>query len=146
MKKWVIIVTAVLSWGMLLASGCRHAHNKGEQLDIVFDYLEEALDLDKAQQVKLAEIKKEWTEKLAVFKESREKMHPIFKEQLASAQIDKAVIKQAISAHRRQLDEAIDLAVDHLAEFHALLTPAQRQKLLGKLEKIEKWHGCGGKQ
>jgi periplasmic protein CpxP/Spy len=146
MKKWVIIFTALLSGGMLLFGGCRHGQNKGEQLEFVFDYFEEVLDLDKAQAVKLAEIKKELMEKLTAFRESREKMHPIFKGQLASVRIDKAVIKQAVSEHRRQLDDAIDVAIDRLAEFHALLTPEQRQKLINKLEKMEKWHGCGEKQ
>lgn len=144
MKKWAIILTTLLTGGsLLLFNGCRHGHNKAQQLEFVFDYLEEVLDLDKAQQEKLAAIKKELTVKLAALKDTREKLHPMLKEQLASEKINTTVIKQAANEHRLQLDGAIDLAVDRLAEFHALLTPAQREKLVVKLEKMEKWHKCG---
>jgi len=122
-----------------LFGGCRHGHNQAEHLDFVFNYLEDVLDLDTVQQAKLAEIKKELTAKADSLKASREKMQPIFKEQLAADKIDTKVIKEAIAVHRQQLDGVIDLAIDRLAEFHALLTPAQRQKLLAKLEK---WHKC----
>lgn len=140
MKKWAIIITTLLTGStMLLFGGCRHGHHKTEHIDFVIDYLEEVLDLDTVQQTKLTEIRKELTEKLATLRNSRHKMQPMLKEQLAGENIDKNVIKQAIAEHRQELDSLIDLAVDRLAEFHGLLTPAQRQKLIVKLEK---WHKC----
>ncbi|MFH0780643.1 MAG: Spy/CpxP family protein refolding chaperone [Pseudomonadota bacterium] len=140
MKKWAIIITTLLTGGsMLLFGGCRHGHNRAEHIDFVIDYLEEVLDLDTVQQAKLAEIRKELTEKLATLKDSRQKIQPMLKEQLVAEMVDTKVIKQAIAQHRQELDSMIDLAVDRLAEFHAILTPAQRQKLITKLEK---WHNC----
>jgi periplasmic protein CpxP/Spy len=140
MKKLAIIVTTIFAaGGLLLFGGCRHGQHREGHIDLVIDYLEEVLDLDSAQQAKLAEIKKELLAKTMVLKDSREKMRPMVKEQLAAEKIDTKVIKQAIAEHRLQLDAVLDLAVDRLAEFHALLTPAQRQKLIAKLEK---WHNC----
>lgn len=140
MKKWAIIITTLLTGStMLLFGGCRHGQHKAEHIDFVIDYLEEVLDLDTVQQTKLAEIRKELTEKLAILKNSRQKMQPILKEQLAGEKVDTKVIKQAIAQHRQELDGVIDLTVDRLAEFHALLTSAQRQKLIAKLDK---WHSC----
>jgi Spy/CpxP family protein refolding chaperone len=140
MKKWAIIITTLLAGGsLLLFGGCRHGHHKAEHIDFIIDYLEEVLDLDTSQQAKLAEIRKELTTKMETLKDSREKMHPIVKEQLAAEKIDTKVIKQAIALHRQELDSVIDLAVDRFAEFHAILTSGQRQKLIAKLEK---WHKC----
>lgn len=143
MKKWAIgIVTMFAASSLLLFSGCRNGtHNREARIDFVIDYLEEALDLDTPQLAKLAEIRNELTAELVTLQESRKKMQPMFKEQLASEKIDTAVVKQAIDEHRRQFDRLFDLAIERLAEFHAALTPAQRQKLLAKLEKMEKWHG-----
>lgn len=140
MKKWAIIITTILAGGsMLLFGGCRHGHHKAEHIDFVIDYLEETLNLDAPQKAKLADIRKELTAKVETLKDSREKMRPMVKEQLAAEKIDTKVIKQAIALHRQDLDSVIDLAVDRLAEFHAILTPAQRQKLIAKLEKL---HNC----
>ncbi len=140
MKKLAIIITTILASGsMLLFGGCRHGHNKAEHIEFVIDYFEETLDLDAAQKTKLAEIRKELTAKMETLKDSREKMRPMVKEQLAAEKVDVKVIKQAITLHRQDLDSVIDLTVDRLAEFHAVLTPVQRQKLIAKLEK---WHNC----
>ncbi len=138
MKKWAIIITTILAGGsMLLFGGCRQGHHRAEHIDFVIDYLEETLSLDAAQKTKLGEIRKELTAKMETLKDSKEKMQPMFKEQLAAEKVDSKVIKQAIALHRQDLDSVIDLAVDRFAEFHAILTPAQRQKLISKLEK---WH------
>lgn len=140
MKKLAIIISTILVGGsLLLFGGCRHGHHKAEHIDFVVDYLEEVLDLNTTQKTKLAEIRKELTAKAATLKDSREKLRPMVKEQLAAEKADTTVIKQAIALHRQDLDSVVDLAVDRLAEFHAILTPAQRQKLITKLEK---WHCC----
>ncbi|MDP3480536.1 MAG: Spy/CpxP family protein refolding chaperone [Desulfoprunum sp.] len=143
MKKWAIVIVTLLTGGsLLLFGGCKHGlQGKEARIDFIIDYLEEVLDLDTHQQAKLAEIRKELTAELVVLQESRKKMYPLFKEQLASEKIDTAVVKQAIGEHRQQFDRVFDLAIERLAEFHAILTPAQRQKLLAKLEKMEKSHG-----
>jgi Spy/CpxP family protein refolding chaperone len=142
MKKLAIILTTVLiGGGLLLSGGCRHGHyNKDSHIEFVIDYLDEVLDLDPTQQALLAEIKKELAAKHIALLDSREKMHPLIKQQLTADRIDTTVVKEAIGEHRRQLDQIIDLAVDRFAEFHASLTPEQRQKLIAKLEKMKKWH------
>lgn len=142
MKKWGIIITTLLmAGGLLLFGGCRHGHKDDQaHVDFVIDYLGEVLDLDQAQQEKLEKIRMELTPRIAALRDARQKMHPMVKEQLAAERIDTGAVKEAIGEHRRQLDQVIDLAVDRFAEFHAILTPEQRQKLIAKLEKMEKWH------
>lgn len=144
MKKTAFLVTTLLLGGsLLLFGGCKHGQgDKEAHLDFVADYLDAVLDLDATQQAQLDEIKQELLTELQGLQASRKKMHPLIKEQLAGAQIDTAVVKRAIGEHRQQLDRIVDLAIDRLAAFHGTLTPEQRQKLIERLEKMEKRHGC----
>ena len=144
MKKTALLVTTfLLGFSLLLFGGCRHAQGgKEAHLDFVIDYLDAVLDLDATQQAQLDGIKQELLTELEGLEASRKEMRPMLREQLAAAQIDTAVVKQAIADHRRQLDRIAELAVDRLAEFHATLTPEQRQKLIERLDKMEKRHSC----
>jgi Spy/CpxP family protein refolding chaperone len=49
-------------------------------------------------------------------------------------------MKALIAQKREHMTEIIDLAVDRLAEFHATLTPEQREKLVAKLEYFHEKH------
>lgn len=144
MKKTAFLVTTfLLGASLLLFGGCKHGQgDKEAHLDFVVDYLDAVLDLDATQQAQLDGIKQELLTELQGLQASRKEMHPLIKEQLAGAQIDTAVVKQAIGEHRRQLDRIVDMAVDRVAAFHATLSPEQRQKLIERLEKMEKRHGC----
>jgi len=142
MKKLTIIIAMVLvSGGLLFLGGCRHEHKDIQgRIGFAIDYLDEVLDLDQAQQAKLEAIRKELMPHFLALQKSRKEMHPMFREQLASETIDTEVVRQAISEHSRKFSDVIDLCIDRFAEFHAMLSPEQRQKLLAKLDKFEKWH------
>lgn len=142
-KLTILIATLLLGGSMLLFNGCKHGHlDKESHIEFAIDYLNDILDLNESQQAQLESIKKDLVPEFTVLQETRQKMHPMLKEQLASEKIDTAVVKQAIADHRLQLDQVIDHVVDRFAEFHATLSPEQRNKLIGKLEKMEKWHNC----
>jgi hypothetical protein len=49
-------------------------------------------------------------------------------------------VKAVIAEHRAQMDEAVDLIVDRMVEFHKTLTPEQKEKLVAKIETSKKWH------
>jgi hypothetical protein len=40
-----------------------------------------------------------------------------------------------------ELDDMISMFADRLVEFHQMLTPEQRTKLLAEIEKHEEWRG-----
>lgn len=144
MKKTAFLVTTFLLGGILLLfGGCKHGQgDKEAHLDFVVDYLDAVLDLDATQQAQLDGIKQELLTELQGLQASRKEMHPLIKAQLAEPQIDTAVVKQAIGEHRRQLDRIVDMAIDRVAAFHATLSPEQRQKLIERLDKMAKRHGC----
>jgi Spy/CpxP family protein refolding chaperone len=70
----------------------------------------------------------------------KESMHAELVAQLRSEEIDQARVKAVVAEHRAQMDEIVDLVVLHMAEFHRTLTPAQKEKLISKIETFKKWH------
>jgi len=141
-KASYIALIAVLFSGLLAFTGCRrHRPQKGAAFMV--DYMAEVLDLDDVQMETLEQIKEEILEKAEQMRDDGKAIHKAVMVQLGSDVIDKEQLKKAIAKHRAQMDEMIEITVDRLAEFHQLLTPEQKAKLVGKLEKFEKWHRHG---
>ncbi len=141
-KASYIALIAVLFSGLLVFNGCRRNRpQKGAAFMV--DYMAEVLDLNDVQMETLEQIKEEILAKAEHMRSDGKAMHKEAMVQLGSDVIDKEQLKKAIANHRVQMDEMVDLAVDRLAEFHQLLTPEQKSKLVGKLEKFEKWHRHG---
>jgi Spy/CpxP family protein refolding chaperone len=135
----VISAIAVLGLGSALFIGCRHGGpNRGAAF--MMDYLTEALDLNEAQQAKADAIKDEILAKAQAMHPDKKQMHDEIKAQLGNAEIDITRVKELVVEHRAKMDEMIDLVVNRVAEFHRTLSPEQRDKLIAKLEKFEKWH------
>ena len=141
-KASYILMIAVLLSGLLAFTGCRR-HKPYKSVEFMVDYAAEVLDLNDVQMEALERIKEDILAKAKEMRDDGKAMHQEVMAQLGSDVIDKDQLKTAIANHRAQMDEMIDLAVDRLAEFHQLLTPEQKAKLVGKLEKFEKWHRHG---
>jgi len=56
-------------------------------------------------------------------------------------QIDQEDINRLVDTHRQRMDEMIAFAGDRVIEFHALLTPAQREKLAKEIENHQPGRG-----
>ena len=133
------VLIAVLGVGSLVFVGCRHpGHQRGAAF--MMDYMAEALDLTVAQQTMANTYKDEILTMVKTKHSEKKKMHDELKTQLSSDTIDTVRVKTLIAEHRAGMDDVIDLAVDRIAEFHATLSPEQREKLVEKLEKFEKKH------
>ena len=133
------VLIAVLGVGSLVFVGCRHpGHQRGAAF--MMDYMAEALDLTEAQQTMANSYKDEILVKIRSKHSDKKEMHAELKRQLSGSTIDTVRVKTLIAEHRAGMDDVIDLAVDRMAEFHATLSPEQREKLVGKLEKFEKKH------
>ena len=141
-KASYIALIAVLFSGLLTFSGCRR-HRPQKGAEFMVDYMTEVLDLNDVQMETLEQIKEEILEKAEQMRADGKATHKEVMTQLGSDVIDKEQLKKAIANHRSQMDEMVDLAVDRLVEFHQLLTPEQKAKLVSKLEKFKKWHRHG---
>lgn len=133
------VLIAVLGVGSLVFVGCRHpGHHRGAAF--MMDYMAESLDLTEAQQRMANSYKDEILAKIKTKHSEKKEIHQELKHQLSSDTIDTVRVKTLIAEHRAGMDDVIDLAVDRIAEFHATLSPEQREKLVSKLEKFEKKH------
>ena len=135
----IIALIAVLGVGSAVFVGCQHrGHQRGAAF--MMDYMAEALDLTEAQQTMANSYKDEILAKIETRHSEKKNMHDELKRQLSSDSMDTVRVKTLIAEHRAGMDDVIDLVVDRIAEFHATLSPEQREKLVSKLEKFEKKH------
>ena len=130
----IIVLTALALCSLFLFTGCKKHGYKGA---FALDYIAETLDLTEVQEEQLDSIKEEVFAEIGRIRQEKEPMHNTLKNQLTSENIDKEVIRQLIQNHRAKMDPVIALAVDRLSNFHATLSPAQREKLAEKLEDFE---------
>ena len=135
----IIAVVAFIGIGSVFFVGCQHrGHQRGAAF--MMDYMAEALDLTETQQAMANSYKDEILAKVKAKHSEKKKMHDELKAQLSSDTIDTVRVKALVTEHRAGMDDVIDLIVDRVAEFHATLSPEQREKLVSKLEKFEKRH------
>jgi Spy/CpxP family protein refolding chaperone len=139
-KGLYLSIIAVLVLGIAGLAGCRR-HSPQQKAEFIMDYVSESLDLNAGQQAHLEQIKDELMEKGLQMHADKAAMHEEFVAQLRSEEIDPDRIKAMVAERRAKMDELIDLGIVRLAEFHKTLTPAQREKLVVKLENFKKWHG-----
>lgn len=136
-KKWFITFAVTIISSLLLFTACKQHPSKGA---FAIDYISEAIDLTAEQQENLDSIRTEIMDQVEQMHEDKTSMHDSIKAQLGSESIDKEVIRQLIATHRTKMDNVIDLTIDRLAEFHSELSYEQKEKLIAKLEKFEKYH------
>ena len=134
-----VVAVLVIGLGSALFIGCRHdGPHKGAAF--MMDYMTEALDLNEDQQAKATAYKDEILTKVSSMRSEKKQMHDEIKAQLSSPEINTTRVKELVAEHRAGMDEVVDLVVNRIADFHRTLSPEQRDKLVAKLEKFEKWH------
>lgn len=142
MVKRIALISLIGALGLGAASfmgGCRHgAPHKGAVL--MMDYLTEALDLNEEQQTLAESYRDEILSRVLAARSEKQALHDEIKAQLGSEAIDTTRMKSLLAEHRAKMDDVVELAVDRVAEFHQVLTPEQRRKLVSKLEKFDAWH------
>lgn len=137
-KKGIFTTTLLTLFSLLIFSGCK-GHRPREAF--VLDYISEALDLTKEQEQAMESIKEEFLTEMETMQGDREQMYAELKTQLLGESIDKTLLRHLLMEHRKKTDTLVELAIERLSDFHADLTPQQRDKLVAKLEKFEKHHG-----
>ena len=148
---------AVLAF-VLAAAGCekggergRFGMRPGRHLDAgraerMVKIISKKLDLTDAQKAGLDKIKDSILAKQKEMEENAERAKSM--EEIAgiikSDKIDRAGLIKLIEAKEAQVKGMRDFMIDKLIEFHALLTPEQRQKLAEKISEFGP--GCPGKK
>jgi Spy/CpxP family protein refolding chaperone len=127
----MVVMTAFLA---LVIAGCCH-RTPEQRAERVVKHLVETLQLDAAQTEKLGKIKDEFLAKQAGIRNTREESIKEAREMMLSPQIDQAKLNAHIEKTQAQANDLIRFVFSKFAELHDMLTPEQRNKLAGEMEK-----------
>lgn len=137
----VLAVTA----GALLFAGCRGHHcgwkaSPEEKAERVAGRLAKELDLNDTQKAKLDGIKNDLLARKGDFSALKEGFHGEVLKQMRAGAVDANQLNLDLEQREAKAKELRALLVAKFAEFHAILGPAQREKLASRVEKH--WQDC----
>jgi len=101
------------------------------------------LDLTKEQVDRVNRIKDEILAKTKPLRDERESVHQQVKALVTGATLDRNAVNKFISGREDKIRALKPFFVDKIVEFHALLTPEQRNRVAEKMDKFHNW--CGKK-
>lgn len=140
MKTIGIIAISAISVAAMLVTGCKPREPRGPEHMVkrIFNEISDELNLTEAQTTQLLSIRDELIEKGREMHEDREKMHEKLSQQILSDRIDANKVKVEARKKHARFGDLIELTIDRLAEFHATLTPEQKEGLVDLMEKHKK--------
>lgn len=129
--------------GAFLMAGCRHHHcgwnaSPEEKAAKVTHRIAKELDLSDAQKSSLEAIKNDVLARKADFSSLKEGFHAEALAQIRAGSVDVDKLNADLSDREAKAKELRAFLVTKFAEFHAILEPAQREKLAARLEKHHK--------
>jgi Spy/CpxP family protein refolding chaperone len=143
MKKIVIITVSIVSValiGLAIAgpgSGRWH-RTPEEKVEFLKSKISEKLELTDAQKLTLNRI----GEEILAEHDQLEGRHETFKTDVVETLKKEAVtteeLKELFETKKPVIDDLMQMAAEHIAEFHAVLTPEQRATLIAEIESHEK--------
>ena len=109
------------------------------QVAFMMDYLTEALDLTDDQQALLKQYVGDVMKKGMAMRKNQVKVRQAVIDQFNNDTMDQQAILDLIAQNKAQNEEFVQLVVQRISDFHQMLTPAQRAKLLKKIEDSKKF-------
>ncbi len=139
-SKFAFPLVAIAAGAFLLA-GCHGRHcgwkNRPEQkAEHIVKRLAKELDLNEDQKTKLDKIKTEILLRKADFKVVHSGIHDEIFSQLKASSVDQGKLNQAFEDREAKMKELRTFLISEFAEFQAILTPNQREKLVAKLQEF----------
>jgi len=113
------------------------AEKAAHRIDYVVYKLTRALDLDEGQQARLKTMAETLQARMAEIRKDREKgktevIALISREKIEAREIDDFLVRKM-----ERIEPVRRLLAENLAEFHAMLTPEQREKLVTQIQNHE---------
>jgi flagellar motility protein MotE (MotC chaperone) len=139
MKKVVIITASIVCVALigLAIAGAgpgRWHHTPEEKIEFLKSKISEKLELTDAQKVTLNRI----GEEVLAEHDQLEDRHETFKADLVETLEKETVTTEELielfETKKPVIDDLMQMAAGHIAEFHAILTPEQRATLIAELE------------
>ena len=137
MKKLGIVTVIALAIAALFITGCK-PKSPEQRIGKIFEEISEELDLSEVQKTQLLGIKDEIIEKGREMREKRKEMHEDLYKLILSDRIDTDEVKAKAKEKHAGMKDFFNLTLDRVAEFHATLTPEQKERLVDLMKKHEK--------
>lgn len=132
-KTITVALITLLVCGLMGFAGCRRQGPAG-QAAFMMDYLSEMLDLTENQQALLKQYVKDVFQKGMELRKEQAKVKEAVIGQFKNETMDQQAILNLITQNKAGQDEFARLVVQRISDFHKMLTPEQRAKLLKKIE------------
>ena len=139
-------VVTMMAFGLLFVAACspRHSYHfhgpsKFRSPDKRMEWLKreiaERLELNESQKKRLDEITKDLIESGKEMHIIRASIRETVMTEFSKNEISKENLTQVISENRAKFDDMISIVAGGLVEFHQMLRPEQRAKLVAEIEK-----------
>ena len=124
----------------LMGTGCRrhfchHSRMTPEKLEKISGIIESKLDFDEAQKAKMKKLVKRISDEMPAFREKRETARDLMLKQFESDAFDKTEVSKTLQGFEKDVPKMRELMVSAAAEFHSILTPEQRKKVVEHMKK-----------
>jgi Spy/CpxP family protein refolding chaperone len=146
-------IIVLLIAATLVFAGCHHRdyyhspyggsghHSAEKHVEKLKEEITDRLELDEDQQQKLDDITQRILVSAKEFQTVRTSTRETFLSEFSKKEISRENLDQVIAQNRVRMDELIGVLADGIIEFHRMLTPEQRSKLVAEMEKHkEKGH------
>lgn len=140
MKKIIIIGVSVLSVvliGLAVAgspTGDAWHRTPEERVEYVITKISNKLALDETQKEALDRMASETVAELQMARKKRELFKSDFMEILRKEQVSSEELRTLFDRKKPAIDDWMHMASEHIAEFHSLLSPEQRNLLIAEIE------------
>ncbi|MDH4127780.1 MAG: Spy/CpxP family protein refolding chaperone [Spirochaetota bacterium] len=142
LKKYLkpSIVTSILIFVAIfvLANCSGHHHDPKARAEYMVKKLIDKLELDETQKAKLIKIKDEILAKRKSMHSNRKAIISKVIDQIKSDKIDQDELNKIFKANSKNRTEMRKFLIQKFAEFHEILSPKQRLKLVELVEKFSK--------
>ncbi len=142
-KVFTGLIVAVAGAVLFSVTGCSrmywHKYEPEKRAACMVERISKKLDLTREQHAKLVQIKDEIMAKRGEFKPLKNALFDEIIKQTKSDKADQAEINRRIDPIEAKAKELRPFLVSKFAEFHAMLTPEQRNKLAKELEEHRTW-------
>ena len=146
----VLLIAATLAFAGCHQRGYYHSpygdsgkHSPEKHVEKLKEEITDRLELDDDQQKTLDGIAQKIVVSAEEFQTARTSIRETFISEFNKNEISKETLDQIVAQNRVRMDELISVLTDGIVEFHRMLTPEQRAKLVAEMEKHEKggyWH------
>lgn len=147
MKKVIIISVSVVSVvliGLAVAGGRAWDgwhHTPEEKIAHVKAKIAEKLNLSETQKITLDRIAEDILVEHQEMAADRQTFKTRFMDTLRKERVDPQELKSLFDTKKPVIDSVMQMAAEHIAEFHGVLTPEQREILITEIE-FHHGHRC----